>query len=273
MPRAFINGVNICYNIDGSGEPLFLIQGLTGGRNDWFFQMRSFKKHYRVVTFDNRGAGSTDKPDESYDIRTMADDTIGLMDHLKVDRAHILGMSLGSLIAQEIVINYPDRIMKLILVAAIVYGEGMREITEGMREALGLRENYSEEEARNVMNNIDVTEYFAKVTGLSFNKKLFRMMLIPLSKIHAKRIGREGLMGQLHAASTCETLDKLHTIKAPTLVLTGAEDKVVSPHSSEMIADRIPNAKLVKVEGGSHAFYLEKPRRFNKEVLDFLRDG
>jgi pimeloyl-ACP methyl ester carboxylesterase len=273
MPQAFINGVNICYNIDGSGEPLFLIQGLTGGRNDWFFQMRAFKKHYKVVTFDNRGAGSTDKRDESYDIRTMADDTIGLMDHLKVDRAHILGMSLGSLIAQEIAINYPDRIMKLILVAAIVYGEGMREITEGMREALGLRENYSEEEARNVMNNIDFMEYFTKVTGLSFNKKLVRVMIIPLSKIHAKRIGREGLMGQLHAASTCDTLDKIQTIKAPTLVLTGTEDKVVSPHSSEVIADRIPNAKLVTVEGGSHAFYFEKPRRFNREVLDFLRDG
>jgi pimeloyl-ACP methyl ester carboxylesterase len=273
MPRAFINGVNTCYNIDGSGEPLFLIQGLTGGRNDWFFQMRSFRKHYRVVTFDNRGAGSTDKPEELYDIRTMADDTIGLMDHLKVDKAHILGMSLGSLIAQEIAINYPDRIMKLILVAAIVYGEGMREITEGIRKALGLRENYSEDEARNVMNNIDVKEYFAKVAGLSFNKKLFRMMLTPLSKIHAKRIGLEGLMGQLHAASTCETLDKIHTIEAPTLVLTGAQDKVVSPHSSELIADRIPNAKLVKVEDGSHAFFLEKPRRFNREVLAFLRDS
>lgn len=270
MPKAFINGVNIHYNIDGDGEPLCLIQGLTGGRKHWFFQMRSFKKHYRVVTFDNRGAGSADKPGELYNIRTMANDTIGLMDHLKIDRAHILGMSLGSLIAQEVAINYPDRIMKLILVAAIVVGEGMREITEGMREALGLAEGYSEEETRNAMNNIDVMECFTKLTALSFNKRLYRMMIIPLSKRHAKKIGHEGLMGQLHASSTCETLDKLQTIKAPTLVLTGAEDKVVSPHSSDVIADRIPNAKLVKVEGGSHAFYIEKPRRFNKEVLAYL---
>ena len=271
MPKAYVNGVYIDYNVEGDGEPLFLIMGLTGGRKHWFFQMRSFRKHFRVVTLDNRGAGNADKPGEFYNIRTMADDTIGLMDYLGIDKAHILGMSLGSLIAQEIAINHPDRVIKLVLVAAYAVGEEMREVSTGMRRALGLEEGYSEEEAKNVLSNIDVIKFMTGITALSFNKRLSRMLFVPLSKRHAKRIGYEGLMGQLQASANCETLAKLHTIGASTLVLVGAEDRIIPPHSSDVIASRIPNAKLVKVEGGSHAFYIEMPRRFNREVLDFLK--
>ena len=273
MPKAYVNGIYIDYKVQGEGESLFLIMGLTGGKDHWFFQMRSFRKHYKVVTYDNRGTGNTEKTEEFYNIRTMADDTIGLMDYLNIDEAHILGMSLGSLIAQEIAINYPDRVRKLILVAAYAVGEEMREISEGMRTALGLEEGYSEEEARNVLNSIDVTRFFTKVTALSFNKRLCRLIFVPGSKIYAKKLGCQGIMGQLQASANCETLDKLHTIKAPTLVLLGTEDRIMPPHASDVIASKIPNAKLVKIEGGSHGFYIESPRRFNKEVLDFLRAG
>ena len=77
MPKVDINGVSIGYGVDGHGEPLILLMGVSGGRRHWFFQARSFKKHYRIVTIDNRGVRDSDKPNESYDIKTMADDTIG----------------------------------------------------------------------------------------------------------------------------------------------------------------------------------------------------
>jgi pimeloyl-ACP methyl ester carboxylesterase len=269
MPRAHVKGEYIDYNDAGSGEPLFLVQGLTGGRNDWFFQMRSLAKRYRVVTFDNRGARGTARSGESYDIRIMADDTIGLMDYLNIDRAHILGMSLGSLVAQEIAISYPDRVRKLILVAAFAPGDEAREMSEGMRAALGLPDGYTGEQA-DVMDNRDAMSFFTEVTALSFNNRLLRAILVPLAKRYARKVGCEGLIGQLRATAGCQTLDRLHNIKAPTLVLVGTGDRVVPPESSDMIASRIPNATLVKVEGGSHAFYMEKARRFNREVLDFL---
>lgn len=272
MPKAFINGVYIDYKVQGEGEPLILIMGLTGGKDHWFFQMRSFRKHYRVVTYDNRGAGNSDKPGEFYNIRTMADDTIGLMDYLNIDKAHILGMSLGSLIAQELAINYPDRVRKLILVAAYSVGEDMKEMSEGMRSALGLKEGYSDEEARNILDRIDVIKFFTKVTAYAFNKRLCRMLFVPLSKLYVKKVGYKGLMGQLQASANCETLDKLHSIEVPTLVMVGAEDRIVPPHASDIIASKIPHAKIVKVKGGSHAFYIESFRRFNREVLDFLKD-
>jgi len=269
MPRAYIKGEYVDYNDAGEGEPLFLVQGLTGGRNDWFFQMRSFAKRYRVVTFDNRGARGTTRTGESYDIRTMADDTINLMDYLGIDTAHILGMSLGSLVAQEIALSYPERVRKLVLVAAFAAGDETREVSEGMRAALGVPDGYTGEQA-DLMDNLDIMSFFSQVTALSFNNRLLRAILVPLAKRHARKAGCEGLIGQLKATTSCQTLDRLHDIKAPTLVLVGTGDRVVPPGSSDMIASRIPNATLVKVEGGSHAFYMEKARRFNREVLDFL---
>jgi len=97
------------------------------------------------------------------------------------------------------------------------------------------------------------------------------MFFVTLSKIHIKLIGLRGLIGQFEASTAHITLDRLHMIKAPTLVIIVTEDKLVPLHSSEVIANRIPNAKLVKVEGGSHSIFIEIRGRFNKEVLDFLR--
>jgi len=268
LPKANVNGINIGYGVDGHGDPLILLMGFAGGRRHWFFQMQAFKKHYQVVTIDNRGVGATDRPSESYDIRAMAEDTVGLMDYLGIDKAHILGISMGGVVAQEVAINYPDRVRKLILGSTFPGGSEMEEASMDMRRALGLAEGFSKED----VGIVDVMRFMRAVTALSFNKRLYRMILIPLSRIYAKSIGVEGLKGQLEASTGCSTLDRLHTIQAPTLVITGTEDRVVPPRSSDAIASRIPNAKLVKFDGGSHAIHMEKSRRFNKEVLSFLRD-
>jgi pimeloyl-ACP methyl ester carboxylesterase len=89
--------------------------GLGGSKSGWRFQIPTFKKHYRVITFDNRGAGNSDKPKGPYSITQMADDTVTLMDHLGIAKAHIIGVSLGGMIAQEVAINHPERVSKLVL--------------------------------------------------------------------------------------------------------------------------------------------------------------
>jgi pimeloyl-ACP methyl ester carboxylesterase len=109
------------------------------------------------------------------------------------------------------------------------------------------------------------------IVSLAFNRRLYRMLLVPLSKFHMKRVGVEGCIQQMEAVVGHSTVDRLHLIEAPTLVMTGTEDKIVSHRSSEEIASKIPNARLVKIEGGSHAFFMEMRGRFNKEVLDFLK--
>lgn len=267
MPKARVNGVNLYYQVEGQGEPLILIQGYGGGHEGWFFQTRAFKKHYQVITFDNRGIGKTDKSPTPYTIRTMADDTIGLMDHLGIDSAHVLGMSLGGMVAQEVAIGYRDRVKKLVL-ACTSPGQGeISDVHPEMLRAIGVKEGSTEPD----LKSVDFYELMSTIVSLAFNKRLYRMLLVPLSKFYMKRVGVEGCIQQMEAVVGHSTVDRLHLIEAPTLVMTGTEDKIVSPRSSEEIASRIPNARLVKIEDGSHAFHMEMRGRFNKEVLDFLK--
>ena len=269
MPTAKVNGISLYYKVQGEGEPLILIMGFSGRHEAWFCQTRDFKRYYRVVTFDGRGVGNSEKASGSYTIRTMADDIIGLMNHLEIDRAHILGTSMGGIVAQEIAINYPARVRKLVLGSTYAGGDEMSDVSSEIQKALGLGEDFTEADIRSV----DIMKFMSTVTALSFNKRLYRLILVPLSKRYARSIGFEELMGQFEASATCNTLDSLHNIEAPTLVITGTRDRVVPPVSSEVIAGRIPGAKLVKIDGGSHAIHMEMRGRFNKEVLDFLRDG
>lgn len=257
MPKANVNGIDIYYEVHSQGEPLVLIQGFGGGHEGWFFQTRTFKKHYQVIIFDNRGIGKTDKSSEPYTIKTMANDTIGLMDHLGLDKAHVLGASLGGMIAQEIAINYPERVGKLVLVSTTPGGGEVNEAHPEILRTVGVKEGTSEVD----LGSVDFHKSMNVIVSLAFNKRLYRMVLLPLSRHYMKRIGVEGHRGQMEAVVGHTTLDRLHLIEAPTLVMTGTEDRIVPPHSSEVIASRIPNAKLVKVEGGSHAFFFGDERQ------------
>ena len=267
MPKAKVNEVNIDYAVHGQGEPLVLIQGLGGSRSGWIFQTRAFGKYYRVITFDNRGVGKSDKPSGSYTVRTMADDTIALLDYLGVDKTHVLGISLGGMIAQEIAINYPERVRKLIL-ACTAAETGATD--ENIIRAMGLGDGSSQAEGRD-LRGADMGKIMSALTSLSYNRRLFKVLFVPLAKIYLRFGEVKGISGQLEAAAAYSTLDRLHQIKAPTLVIVGTGDKLMPVHSSEMLANRIPGARLIKVEGGSHAFFMEMRGRFNKEVLNFLK--
>lgn len=267
MPKAKVNEININYKVEGSGEPLVMIMGFSGRGGDWMFQKRAFKKYYRVITFDNRGVGKTDKPSGPYTIKMMADDTIGLMDYLAIDRAHILGISMGGMIAQELAINHPDRVKKLVLGCTYTNGKIARDEITSVSPALRKVIESADTSGAGIRNTLSTI----LLCTFNRNKWLWRMISPLLSWILIIRGGTKGFMGQYEAIRTHDTLDKLHVIEAPTLVITGTADRLIPPGSSDVIANRIPNAKLVKVENGSHAFSFEMRSRFNQEVLDFLK--
>jgi len=266
MPKASINGINISYKVQGRGEPLILIMGLGGECGDWVLQLRAFKKYYCVITFDNRGVGKSDKPSESYTVKTMADDTVGLMDYLGIDKAHILGVSMGGMIAQEVAINHPERVRKLILVSTNAGRDEKGGHSPGLLRAMGLKEDFSDED----IVSADMGKVMTSLNAHAFSGGAIKLMAVPFCWMRGKLFGIEGLRGQFEAAMTHSTLGRLHLIKAPTLVMAGTEDRIVSPGSADIIASRIPNARLVKIEGGSHTIVAEKRGRFNREVLDFL---
>jgi len=268
VPKATINGINMYYEVHGKGVPLVMIQGFAGNHQAWFFQTPVFKKYYKVIIFDNRGIGRTDKSSEPYTIETMAEDVIGLMDYLNIDKAHVLGLSLGGMVAQEIAISYPERVSKLVLGSTFA-GREINDVHPEMMRALGIREGSTNIDVK----SIDFRKLMNFMVSSAFNTRLFRMVLVPLSKRSMKSIDVNGYLEQMAAVAGYDTLDRLHLIKAPTLVITGTGDRIVSPGMSDLIASRIPNAKLVKIKGGSHAFFMEMRGRFNKEVLGFLMGG
>jgi len=267
MPKAKVNEININYKVEGHGEPLVMIMGFAGDRHLWLFQTRTFKKYYQVITFDNRGVGKTDKPDGPYTMKMMADDTVGLMEYLGIDIAHILGHSMGGMIAQELAINYPHKVRKLVLGSTNPNGRAaIDEMTSNFppksRKAM---------ESVGVSNASNRTALIALSSRALNNNEWLWKMLAPLQAWVLFIRGRTGgILGQYEAHLTHDTLDRLNMIVAPTLVITGTADRLISPHYSDVIASQIPNSKLVKIENGSHLCNIEMRGRFNKEVLEFL---
>jgi pimeloyl-ACP methyl ester carboxylesterase len=115
MPTAMVGDISIHYEVHGEGEPLLLIMGYGANSSWWYQQIVSFSQEYRVIVFDNRGSGLSDKPDTPYTIPLLADDAAGLLDALDIEAAHVFGVSMGGMIAQELVLRHPDRATSLIL--------------------------------------------------------------------------------------------------------------------------------------------------------------
>ena len=261
MPVAEVNGININYAVEGSGEPLVMIMGLGGDRSGWKRQLPVFSKHYKVITFDNRGIGMSDKPRGTYSPALMAEDTIQLMDFLKIDKANMLGVSMGGLIAQEIAINYPERIIKLVLGCTWACQDN---------EANGVTPNML------AAYELPPRQGFYRLLDASVNKFFNRYIFIPLLKFRFRRMKEPeiaGLTRQADCIKGYDSLDRLPSIKAPALVLTGTKDRVVKPESSDTLSRNIPDAKLVKIKNGSHLVCMEMSKTFNKEVLEFLKSA
>src|SRR4030043_975160 len=191
MPLARLNGININYRAEGQGEPLVIIMGFTAGRSGWMPQIPFFKKYYRVITFDNRGAGKSDKPPGPFSPRMMADDTVRLMDLLGIEKAHIMGVSMGGMIAQELAINYPQRVMKLVLACTYACQDETSGDTPEQAKLLQLTPE----------------KLASAMIGLVFNKPLYRftfgLLFGLLARIQTKFMGASGRVGIAGQSEAC----------------------------------------------------------------------
>ena len=266
MPLVKVGDININYNVRGDGQPLILIAGFATTQNAWFPLVRAFSKHYRVVTFDNRGIGGSNKPAGPYSTKMMAGDTIALIDHLGIDKAHVLGGSMGGMIAQHIAIDHPQRVDKLILFSTSAGGQPLRDMLLDLAAATTPNWNRSSTE----LDGADLRKLTAAIAARSFNQPLNRLIIVPLAKLMLRLGATKVPTGQIEAMMTHSVLDRLNLIQAPTLVLTGSADRLMPPQSSELLASRINGAKLMVINGGSHALAEGISGRFNKEVLGFL---
>jgi pimeloyl-ACP methyl ester carboxylesterase len=257
MPMTKLADIHINYRVKGEGEPLVMIMGFSSSMIGWYYQARFFRRHYRVVTFDNRGVGGSDKPQGPYSTRLMAEDIIRLMDNLGIEKANIIGASMGGMIAQEFAINHPERVTKLVLACTYACQDETSGSTPEMAK-LAL---------------LPPEKMVSAMIGLAFNRPLYRFIFGLLGRLWSRFMATSdtvGIDGQREACVSHNTLERLHLITANTLVIVGTGDRLIKPVSSEVIANRIPGSRLVKVEGGSHTFMVEMRDVFNREVLNFL---
>ena len=265
MAKVRVGDIDVYYEVHGDGFPLLMIMGLSANIDWWDPRLiQETSKRYKTVIFDNRGAGQTDKPKVAYTIGMFADDTAGLMDALKIKRAHILGISMGGMIAQEFALNHPEKVEKLVLCSTTC---GASSSVQPSAQVVGLlmrpREGMTEEEV--VKNWIELlfTEDFLKGNAFLMSVVTQQLLKVPIQSDAYQR--------QIGAILNFDTYQRLQEIKAPTLVMHGKKDILVPPENAKIIADKIPGAKLAYFENSGHALFSEEPEKVNKALLEFLK--
>lgn len=266
MPTLEVNGVKLHFEQHGppDGPPFVLVQGLGIPSTLWYHQLPAFSSRHRVVIFDNRGAGRSDQPVEGYSVPVMARDVVELLDHLGIAKAHVLGLSLGGLIAQEFALGYPDRVAGLILASTHPGGpEYLEETGQMWRERLDVAGMTLEQIYRDALKWGTTSQFFNDETE-EVERFIQARLALPQSPA--------GFQGQFTAGATFDVRDRLADVQAPTLVLHGMKDEVVPRRFGRYIAERIPGARLHLIEQSGHLPFVERPAEFNAAVLQFLAD-
>jgi pimeloyl-ACP methyl ester carboxylesterase len=274
MSTASVGQVELFYEEYGQGEPLLLIMGLAADSTAWMFQVPEFSRHYRTIVFDNRGVGRSSKPRGAYTIAQMADDAAGLLETLGIARAHVVGVSMGGMIAQELALNHAKRVRSLVLACTFPEpdAEAERQRQFSLTQFGGTVKAGGEMQID--VSALDPLAFFQHLLPRVFNQSYIDNELPKLMQVFSGALqygfDMEAILGQVAAVMGHRTTDRLHQIATPTLVLTGDADLLVSPANSDLLARHIPGARLVKLAGGSHGFNFETPELFNHTVLDFL---
>ena len=260
-PYASIStGIDIYYERVGEGPPLLLIMGTGLDHSCWAPQIEAYQKRFERICFDNRGTGKTEAPQGPLTTRLMAEDTLALMDRLRVDHAHVSGLSLGSCIAQELTLMRPGFVKTLQLHGAWAraHGYAARKFSAQIRllEEMDLRSFYE----------INVL-WFITPEYMALHPDRVEAQIDAIVKAAPYR---EILKEQYRADLTHDTLERLDRIQVPTLVTVGSFDVALPPMYGREVAEAIPGAEFVIFEGGGHLHNMEHPEEFNRVTLDFL---
>ncbi len=264
MPKVKVDDIQIYYEVKGEGFPLVMITGLGGNLEGWDPRLvEGLSKDFKLVMFDNRGAGRTDISNREYTIRLFADDTAGLMNTLGTSKAHVLGISMGGMIAQELVLNYPEKVAKLVLCST--YSGGSKAVQPSQKVFEMLTADAStmspEEWSRKI--------YLPLVYTDDFIEKNPDFVKLVVQKSLRYLISKVAYMRQLNAIGRFNTYERLQQIKTPALVLHGRKDVLLAPENGSILAEAIPNAELVYLEKSAH-FLAEEMREVINVLTEFL---
>ena len=261
MSHAEVAGRKLHYIREGEGEPLLLIQGLSGNHLHWGDDFLGLlRPHFETIVYDHRGIGHSAQVDGPFTIPDLADDAAGLLDALDIDSAHVMGISMGGMTAQELALRHPQRIRTLTLGCTYCGGEdnalGDPAVLQRLAE---LMMSGQVDEAMRYGFEVNVSpEYASEPANFELVKRIAAELPASL----------EILMLQVQAIMSHDTSDRLGQIEAPTLVIHGTVDQMLPVSNAHAIAARIPGSRLEILEGIGHAFWWERPQ----ESADFVRE-
>lgn len=268
MPHVNANGIRISYDINGAGHSLVFIAGVGYGKWFWHKVISGLAEKFTVITFDNRGAGDSDKPDGPYTVSMMAADTAGVLDALNIKNAYVMGHSLGGYIAQELIVTRPDLIGKLILASTNFGGAKVIPITP---EAMQVLTNRSGDPVELVKRGIAIAcapGFAEKYAAIAQELLQYRFTNpVPPAQYAAQVAAGAGTM-----AYTDEHVDaRMRAIQVPTLLLFGEFDNVVPPGNADLMAQKIAGAKIKIIPNTGHVFPIEDPSATVKAITEFLK--
>lgn len=261
---ADIQGVSLHYTCSGAGEPVLLISGLGASAEMWARQTSAFESKHTVVRFDNRGAGRSGAPEGPYSIQVMAAEAVQLLDALDIPAAHVVGASMGGMIAQEVAIQYPDKALSLTLIATQCGGPhafvAAPESAAAVEE-LATFKMTPQERARGWVPytlsadfreaSPDLVEEYVRISAL-----------YPPST--------EGLRAQWAALMSYDSWERLELVTAPALILQGSADLLVPAENADVLGVRIPNARVEILDGVGHSLAFEAAESANQLMLEFF---
>lgn len=260
--EARVGRYTLNYVAEGAGPAVVLIHGLAGDLSAWNAQVQLLKPHFRVIAFDNRGAVRSTQVDEPVSTQDLARDTLALMDHLGIQRAQVVGRSMGGAVAQHMALLAPQRVDTLVLCASFAKLDPLgSRVLLNMREALEWRGSWADHARHSVQNF---------VSAKFFNEQPEKVAAIE------RLLGGETRLPacysrQNEACQRHDTVADLPRILQPTLVMAGAADPICSPTATRMLSQGLPHATTEMFEGASHFFLMEQPERFNRLLLAWLQ--
>lgn len=267
MPKIKVNDINLYYEIHGQGQPMVCISGFTGDHNGWGAVVEGLAQNHQVITFDNRGIGQSDCPDYPYTIDMMAEDVIALMQALHLEKAHLIGNSMGGNIAQVIAYTHPELVESMVLANSFIKAHG--RLTLHVHTRLALMKLNFPIPAEEVIHELLLWVYSSNYLGQSgvVDKLTADALANPIA------LTIKGYEHQLNALLNFDSRKWFDKINVPCLVISSDDDLLASPKEAQYMADKIPGAEYFCFEDIGHLPQLECPEAFERLVLEFIEKG